>query len=50
MFEPDMLENIQLMHFEDANGVYNPPNCFPANPWEPSKQFTDWLNSLQSVE
>lgn len=45
-----MLENIQQMHFEDANGAYIPPTCFPVNSWEPSKQFTDWLNGLQSAE
>lgn len=50
MFETNMLENIQQMHYEDDNGVYVPPNCFPANPWQASKQFTDWLNSLQSAE
>lgn len=50
MFESNMLENLQQMHFEDANGVYVPPSYFPANPWEPSKGFADWLNSLQSAE
>lgn len=50
MFESNMLENIQQMHYEEANGVYVPHSCFPANPWQPSKQFTDWLNSWQSAE
>ena len=50
MFETNMLENMQQMHFEEVNGVYVPPSCFSVNAWEASKGFADWLNSLQSAE
>ena len=37
MFESNMLENIQQMHYEEENGVYVPPSCFPVNAWEAIK-------------